>query len=103
LSTATNHEKIPIQNQSYRNPNHPHAEAQTTTSNLLVQSHPARIMRGTLGRGDLAPCEGRCCMSAGKGDTQRPVDAKAYGENYDAIFRKDKPEPKPEPKTEHGQ
>ena len=69
---------------------------------MLVQGHPARIMRGTLGRGDLAPCEGRCCMSAGKGDTPRPVDAKAYGENYDAIFRKDKPEPKPEPKTEHG-
>lgn len=27
-------------------------------------------------------------MSAGKGDTPRPVDAKAYGENYDDIFRK---------------
>ena len=35
-------------------------------------------------------------MSAGKGDTPRPVDAKAYGENYDSIFRKDKPETKPE-------
>ena len=30
-------------------------------------------------------------MSAGKGDTPRPVDAKVYGENYDSIFRKDKP------------
>ena len=35
-------------------------------------------------------------MSAGKGDTPRPVDAKVYGENYDAIFRKDKPEQKPQ-------
>jgi hypothetical protein len=33
-------------------------------------------------------------MSAGKGDTPRPVDAKTYGENYDSIFRKDKPETK---------
>jgi hypothetical protein len=32
-------------------------------------------------------------VSAGKGDTPRPVDAKAYGENYDSIFRKDKQEP----------
>ena len=30
---------------------------------------------------------------AGKGDTPRPVDAKTYGENYDSIFRKDKPQP----------
>lgn len=35
-------------------------------------------------------------MSAGKGDTPRPVDAKAYGENYDSIFRKPQPETKPE-------
>jgi hypothetical protein len=27
-------------------------------------------------------------MSAGKGDTPRPVDFKVYGENYDNIFRK---------------
>ena len=27
-------------------------------------------------------------MSAGKGDTPRPVDLKRYGENYDRIFRK---------------
>ena len=27
-------------------------------------------------------------MSAGKGDTPRPVDAKVYGQNYDNIFRK---------------
>ena len=27
-------------------------------------------------------------MSAGKGDTPRPVDAKTYGQNYDNIFRK---------------
>lgn len=27
-------------------------------------------------------------MSAGKGDTLRPVDAKIYGQNYDNIFRK---------------
>jgi hypothetical protein len=39
-------------------------------------------------------------MSAGKGDTPRPVDAKAYGENYDSIFRKDKPETKPTEQNE---
>ena len=39
-------------------------------------------------------------MSAGKDDTPRPVNSTVYGENYDDIFRKDKPEPKPEP-TEH--
>lgn len=27
-------------------------------------------------------------MSAGKGDSLRPVDAKIYGQNYDNIFRK---------------
>lgn len=27
-------------------------------------------------------------MSAGKGDTPRPVNPKKYGENYDRIFRK---------------
>lgn len=37
-------------------------------------------------------------MSAGKGDTPRPVDAKTYGQNYDDIFRKEKPQPEP---TEH--
>lgn len=34
-------------------------------------------------------------MSAGKGDKPRPVDFKTYRENYDKIFRKDKPQPKP--------
>jgi hypothetical protein len=29
-------------------------------------------------------------MSAGKGDSPRPVDAKTYGQNYDNIFRKTK-------------
>jgi len=32
-------------------------------------------------------------VSAGKGHTPRPVDAKAYGENYDDIFRKPQPQP----------
>jgi len=27
-------------------------------------------------------------MSAGKGDTPRPVNAEVYGQNYDDIFRK---------------
>ena len=27
-------------------------------------------------------------MSAGKGDTFRPVNAETYGNNYDSIFRK---------------
>ena len=31
-------------------------------------------------------------MSAGKGDTPRPVNAEVYGQNYDDIFRKDKPQ-----------
>ena len=35
-------------------------------------------------------------MSAGKGDAPRPVNMTAYITHYDAIFRKDKPEPKPE-------
>ena len=30
-------------------------------------------------------------MSAGKGDTPRPVNAEVYGQNYEDIFRKDKP------------
>jgi hypothetical protein len=30
---------------------------------------------------------------AGKGDTPRKVDAKTYGENYDAIFRKEQDQP----------
>ena len=29
-------------------------------------------------------------MSAGKGDTYRPVNAEKYGNNYDNIFRKSK-------------
>lgn len=29
-------------------------------------------------------------MSAGKGDTPRPVNAEKYRKNYDAIFRKTK-------------
>jgi len=29
-------------------------------------------------------------MSAGKGDSPRPVNAKTYGENYENIFRKTK-------------
>ena len=40
-------------------------------------------------------------MSAGKGDTPRPVDAKTYGENYDDIFRKDKPQPTEQNETEN--
>jgi hypothetical protein len=31
-------------------------------------------------------------VSAGKGDTPRPVDAELYGQNYEDIFRKDKPQ-----------
>jgi len=31
----------------------------------------------------------------GKGDKQRPTDQKKYSENYDKIFGKKKPEPKP--------
>ena len=38
-------------------------------------------------------------MSAGKGDTPRPVDAKTYGENYDDIFRK--PQPTEQNETEN--
>jgi hypothetical protein len=30
-------------------------------------------------------------VSAGKGDTPRPVNAEAYGKNHEDIFRKDKP------------
>jgi hypothetical protein len=29
-------------------------------------------------------------MDAGKGDKQRPTDRKAFGDNYDVIFRKTK-------------
>jgi hypothetical protein len=29
-------------------------------------------------------------MSAGKGDTPRPVNAEVYGKNYNSIFRKTK-------------
>ena len=29
-------------------------------------------------------------MDAGKGDKQRPTDHKAFGDNYDVIFRKTK-------------
>lgn len=35
-------------------------------------------------------------MSAGKGDTPRPVNPTVYGQNYNDIFRKDKPEQKPQ-------
>ena len=35
-------------------------------------------------------------MSAGKGDTYRPVNWQAYGENYDTIFRKRDHEQAPE-------
>jgi hypothetical protein len=34
--------------------------------------------------------EGGAEVSAGKGDTPRPVNAKIYGENYENIFRKTK-------------
>jgi len=41
-------------------------------------------------------------MSAGKGDTPRPVDAKTYGQNYDDIFRKTQPQPTEQTnETEH--
>lgn len=33
---------------------------------------------------------------AGKGDKQRPTDHEAYAKNWDAIFGKKAPEPKPE-------
>jgi hypothetical protein len=36
-------------------------------------------------------------MSAGKGDTPRPVNAEVYGQNYEDIFRKDKPQSTPTP------
>ncbi len=36
-------------------------------------------------------------MSAGKGDTPRPVDPTVYGQNYDDIFRKPQPKPQPQP------
>ena len=32
-------------------------------------------------------------MSAGKGDSPRPVDMDAYGKNYESIFRKPKQDP----------
>jgi hypothetical protein len=31
-------------------------------------------------------------MSAGKGDRKRPVNQEVYGQNYDDIFRKEKPQ-----------
>jgi hypothetical protein len=31
-------------------------------------------------------------VSAGKGDTPRPVNQEVYGQNYDDIFRKEKPQ-----------
>lgn len=37
---------------------------------------------------------------AGKGDSPRPVNPTVYGQNYDDIFRKDKPETKPEQTNE---
>ena len=42
----------------------------------------------------------RLAVSAGKGDTPRPVDAKVYGENYDDIFRKPQPQPQPTEQNE---
>jgi hypothetical protein len=36
-------------------------------------------------------------MSAGKGDTPRPVDTTAFGQNYDEISRKKKWPNDPEP------
>jgi hypothetical protein len=41
--------------------------------------------------------ERRKAMSAGKGDSPRPVNAEVYGQNYEDIFRKDKPQPQPTP------
>jgi hypothetical protein len=41
--------------------------------------------------------EGRSAMSAGKGGSPRPVNAEVYGQNYEDIFRKDKPTPQPTP------
>jgi hypothetical protein len=41
--------------------------------------------------------ERRSAMSAGKGDSPRPVNAEVYGQNYEDIFRKDKPTPTPKP------
>jgi hypothetical protein len=36
----------------------------------------------------LPAMEGRSAMSAGKGDSPRPVNAEVYGQNYEDIFRK---------------
>jgi len=44
----------------------------------------------------LPPVQRRSAMS-GKGDTPRPVNAEVYGQNYEDIFRKDKPTPQPTP------
>jgi hypothetical protein len=41
--------------------------------------------------------ERRKAMSAGKGDSPRPVNAEVYGQHYEDIFRKDKPQPTPQP------
>ena len=45
----------------------------------------------------------RCSVSAGKGDTPRPVNAEVYGQNYDYedIFRKDKPQTTETNETKH--
>jgi hypothetical protein len=40
----------------------------------------------------LSSVQRRCSMSAGKGDTPRPVNAELYGQHYEDIFRKDKPQ-----------
>jgi hypothetical protein len=53
-------------------------------------------MVGCSGLG-LPAMEGRSAMSAGKGDSPRPVNAEVYGQNYEDIFRKDKPQPTPQP------
>lgn len=40
-------------------------------------------------------------MSAGKGDRKRPVNQEVYGQNYDDIFRKDKPQTTENNETEN--
>ena len=40
-------------------------------------------------------------MSAGKGDTPRPVNAEIYAQNYEDIFRKEKPQPTETNETEN--
>ena len=49
----------------------------------------------------LSPVQRRCSVSAGKGDTPRPVNAEVYGQNYEDIFRKDKPQTTENNETEN--